>query len=192
MYKRIIVFDELPESCHQAKKTLPIEIQETILIDQIIIEVYNSCQGHIGASRVDEICKMINESLTEYAKALDLTVLEVFETFSKVALTGNFYNWYQLYIPFISDIMVFEDENDFNKRFPLGLYQCPNCKGLSFSRYECTSGVTVNGGQKCYHRASFFLDKIDYKPFKILFKSKFKKYPLPESIFKPLELISII
>ncbi len=64
---QITNIDLLPDRCKQIKKTLSPEIQQSAIIDEIILEIYNGWPGATGNERVVTCVKFISQRIPEYA-----------------------------------------------------------------------------------------------------------------------------
>lgn len=189
MYQQFTSIDQLPASCIEALQALPEELRNASITHEIILEIYNGWPGKTGEDRVREKMALIALRVPQYAAVMGKTHLE-FLTVYAAARQCNYTNWFnESRLPDLSEVMIFENTQEFIKRFPSGKSICPACGGESTDFQECNTGKVVDKkGNVCDWKA-YGLFRTMGKGIQVILKDKIEGFPSPVTLFKPIELL---
>lgn len=151
--------------------------------DEIIEAARSTWGGAIGDERANRVKSLLDELLKEYSEATGYPENEILIAFEK-SRNVNCVNFYQRSrFPKLKDVHIYNTMDDFKKAFPSGRYICPFCGKTSSNPYRCT----VYRDKGCgYSIAGIFADMGN--GIKVIIKSKFLEHPVPENIFRPVEI----
>lgn len=176
------------------EKTETTKEQElNILIANIAESVVNTAppDSIIALHRRDAVLDFIKKRLPHYVEVLGmdgLTILSAWEKNRDNLIEVNFYQNYML--PELDDTIIFETKEAFNAKFPSHKAICPNCKGETTDYYKCNSGKVVSGRTCEWISNPAMGISPDY--IRVIIKELFADFPVPQQIFKPIELITAI
>ena len=180
----------LPISCIEAMKNLPITINGSEIMDEILLEVYNGWQGSVGEERVLKVIEFVSNRIPQYARITNKSDFEFLTIYAK-SRKCNYTNWFQdSYLPDLSNVLVFDTVEDFKKKFPSGNYVCPSCNSITTDYQTCNSGVVVGKGKNkkvCDWKVYGLFGDLG-KGIKVIVKDLIEDFPRPISMFKPVEL----
>lgn len=170
-----IDFSELPEG-----------VRKSNIFEEIAIEIYNGWPGKTWLQRIQEKIKFISEVLPEYSKMYWKNNIETLEKLAK-ARSCNYTNWFQNgNIPKVKDVLVYKNSEDFFKKHPEKKYICPACGGESTNPNECNTWIKKDGKVCDWKVYGLFGDL--WKWVNIFFTDKMEENPIPQNIFKPVNL----
>lgn len=191
-----ITIEALREKVEQKIKSLPVDLQETEILNDIILEIYNGWPGSVGQERVIDCIDFISKRIPKYALIMDKTNLETLTTYAK-ARSCNYTNWFQnCYLPDLNGVIVLDTVEDFKQKFPSGKFVCPCCNGVSTDYQECNSGKIVKGtkkrsGKVCDWKVFGLFGDLG-KGIRVIVKDRFSDFPKPIAMFKPIEMAQTI
>lgn len=167
------------------------EQEVNILIANIGQSAANSAPHDpvIADKRKMDVIGFIEKKLPHYVETVGidgLTILSAWEKNRDNLIEVNFYQEYML--PQLDGILIFDTKTDFDTKFPSHKAICPNCKGETTDYYKCNSGKVI-AGRTCdliSNPAMGISD--DY--IRVIIKELFADFPVPQQIFKPIELIT--
>jgi len=148
--------------------------------EDIIEQARASWGGSVGDKRAADVKEILDTRLENYSKVTGFTKEEILNALEKNrgVNTVNFYQASQL--PLLEDVYVFETTKDLHKRFPSHKFICPSCGKESTDAYACTQ-------DGCNWKV-FGLFRDLGKGISTIVKDKFLEIPVPQNIFKPIEL----
>lgn len=167
-------------------------IETETLIEEIGQGVFTSVGSNVveGARRRDVVLSFLNQRLPHYATVLAMPAYDILRGWEALRGINNTIaiNFYQNYnMPVLDDVQVFDVVQQFTDAYPSHQCTCPQCKGMSTDYYKCNSGKVFKGFT-CEWRALSMMGgtKDDY--IRIVIKESFAEFPVPQMIFKPIEL----
>jgi hypothetical protein len=191
MNNRISNADELSSALPFGNTMLPTDLVQSEIMNKIIVEIYNGWVGQVGLERVVKTVNFLCEIVPQYAKVMDKSNVETLEILAK-SRNCNYTNYFQeCNLPKLSDVYIFETENDFFEKFPSKEYQCPSCSKISTDYQKCNSDYTDKNGVVCNWKVYGLFGSMG-KGIKVLVKDRFTDIPKPIMMFKPIELLEVV
>ena len=165
--------------------------QKLLSLEEIGQESYDSWGGKEGEERRAKVLGLLSEELPRYASLLGYSEKEILMAWEK-ARNVNCVNWYQkANFPDLGEVIVLDSLQQFQEKFPSHKSTCPMCGGLSTDYYACNSGkeVVLDGKKTTVCNWKVYgLFRDMGKGVSLLIKEAFLDHPVPERIFKPIEL----
>lgn len=162
------------------KGILPIQVVNSPIFNKIAVEIYNGWAGRTGRERIIEKAKFIASILPEYSKMYSKNYVETLEIIAE-ARNVNYTNWFQNgNIPQVKDVLVYKNVEDFKAKHPEGKFICPKCEGESTNAYTCDC-------KGCDWKVYGLFGDLG-KGVNIFLSDNIKENPVPQNIFKPINL----
>lgn len=161
-------------------KDLDEQVKKSEIFEKIAIEIYNWWPWSTWIGRINEKIIFFIEVLPIYSKIYWKNFVETLEILAN-ARNCNYTNWFQnanIRKDFW-DVLVFKNADEFFAKYPEKKYICPKCWWHSTSAYECNAWCDW----KVYW---LFWDL--WKWTYLFFTDKIKENPIPQNIFKPINL----
>lgn len=159
--------------------------------DAVLQKCLEFWPGKSGEELRDRVKGILERIIVEWPKKLGGTGEELFLK-AESARTYSVPNYYQdCNFPELSDdIAVFEDREDFLRKFPSRIFICPSCGGESTDPQECNSGVKKkdikDGKTRVCNWKAYGLFKCLGKGYRLVLKKDFSGKII--EIFRPKEL----
>lgn len=157
------------------------KIIESEIFEKIAVQIYNGWAGQTWIDRINEKIKFFIEILPKYSNVYWKDQVKTLEVLAN-AKNCNYTNWFQeANIPknFLN-VLVYKNAEEFFEKHPDKKYICPKCNGESSNAYECT----CKGCDWKVYGLFWDLGKWVY----IFFTDKMEESPIPQNIFKPINL----
>ena len=157
---------------------------EILSYEEIIEQARSTWDGEIGDERAERVKKILDSRLENYHQITGIPKDEILTAFEKIrnVNTVNFYQ--ESRFPLLENVHVFDTMDYFKKAFPSGKYICPKCEKESTNPYVCTQ-------KGCDWKVYGLFGDLG-KGITVVIKDKFLEHPLPEKIFKPIELVVVV
>lgn len=142
-----------------------------------------------GNERKQEVIAFIMARLPEYVDILQLPpiqILKAWEGHRSNEIAVNFYQDYM--VPALDDVQVFDTIAEFTQTYPSHKAKCPKCEGISTDYYQCNSGVIIDGRICTWRAIPSLIGPKNSAYIRIIIKEMFQDFPVPQLIFKPIEL----
>lgn len=148
--------------------------------NEIIEQARLTWSGPEGDKRAERVKQILDTRLENYSNVTGFSKDEVLVALEKVrnVNTVNFYQANRL--PLLENVYVFDTLADIKEKFPSKKFICPKCGKISTDPYECSQ-------PDCDWKVYGLLGDLG-KGIKIIVKELFLSHPVPETIFKPIEL----
>lgn len=161
--------------------TLSDDVIQSEIFQKIALEIYNWWPWSCWLSRVNGAIKFFIDVLPVYSALYSKTYKETLEILAN-ARNCNYTNWFQnANIPKdIWTVLIYKDMDEFYQKHPSKEYICPKCRWHSTDPYACN---VWDCDWKVYW---LFGDLGEW--CHILFMDQIAKHPIPQNIFKPINL----